>query len=764
MHFTSADQDASVFDAESLLSSIIDKIRADKHAQPDLTLDEITQEQLAQDRENLLVGLVHLTAKLIVKVDARLSEKIVREKDLVNEIFKEFLFASVFAQEETNVKDQTMLEFIQGKRQKKSKKKVESKSREAAYALILSLVGKSPVIMANFLRQQVQPLLDKIQKPKIWNYQPPVNSQSQRSQKHVGLRNLGCICYMNSMMQQFYMVPAFRYNILCADDKAAPNWVDYKNEQIDDNLLHQIQRLFAHLELSDRSDYNPIGFTFAFKEVDGQPTNTGEQKDAQEFLNFFLDRLERALKPTPKRHLVTSIFGGKMCQQLICPNCGKVKNRYEDSYYLSLTVKDLDSVEHSLQKQVEGEVISDYECSGCKQKVDITKRTLIAQTPNVLIVHLQRLVFDFDTFQNEKLNSYLEFPNVLDLKEYSYHEVMRKHEAANPTRKMSSDENAESQTQETKEEDEEPDLPEDDCFEYKLVGVNVHSGSANAGHYWSYINTQRGQDEKSPDDATWIDTQNEEWMEFNDSRVSTFKFSDLKEECFGEKSSQPKQTTMMGWGGMVSYGSSTSYGKSAYMLFYERRKKKPIIETISEEEAQALPADKVEKDEKGNQLLTPISFTQMCNATDQPNPIFSRVLEDNTKFKFESDIYSKEFFDFIKTILHQSAQFGTSPDEEHREMRRGAIKMGRKAGFDILARCYHNSDLKDLLVKMIEVFQQDAEITKEFLELVLESDGEVLFEVIVDGNDVCARTGIADIFKFMLAHCKMHEKDKIRSA
>lgn len=36
-------------------------------------------------------------------------------------------------------------------------------------------------------------------------------------------------------------------------------------------------------------------------------------------------------------------------------------------------------------------------------------------------------------------------------------------------------------------------MPEpEDCFEYKLVGVTVHSGSANAGHYWSYINTQRG--------------------------------------------------------------------------------------------------------------------------------------------------------------------------------------------------------------------------------------------------------------------------------
>jgi len=47
---------------------------------------------------------------------------------------------------------------------------------------------------------------------------------------------------------------------------------------------------------------------------------------------------------------------------------------------------------------VDGEVINDYECSGCKKKVDVSKRTLISQTPNVLIVHLQRIIFNFDTF------------------------------------------------------------------------------------------------------------------------------------------------------------------------------------------------------------------------------------------------------------------------------------------------------------------------------------------------------------------------------
>ena len=57
---------------------------------------------------------------------------------------------------------------------------------------------------------------------------------------------------MNSMLQQFFMIPAFRYNLLCVDDGKPEVIKEYKQEQIDDNMLHQMQRLFAHLELSER--------------------------------------------------------------------------------------------------------------------------------------------------------------------------------------------------------------------------------------------------------------------------------------------------------------------------------------------------------------------------------------------------------------------------------------------------------------------------------------------------------------------------------
>lgn len=39
---------------------------------------------------------------------------------------------------------------------------------------------------------------------------------------------------------------------------------------------------------------------------------------------------------------------------------------------------------------------------------------------------MQRLLFNFETFRNDKINSYFEFPYYLDLKPYSFYDVMEK--------------------------------------------------------------------------------------------------------------------------------------------------------------------------------------------------------------------------------------------------------------------------------------------------------------------------------------------------
>jgi ubiquitin carboxyl-terminal hydrolase 34 len=219
----------------------------------------------------------------------------------------------------------------------------ESEARVAAYALLNGLIKKSPVVLLKFMQDQLMPLMERIKKPKGWKFTPN-SAGSDSLQKYCGLRNLGCICYMNSMMQQFFMVPAFRYNLMCVNDEIEEELKDYKNEKVDDNMLHQLQKLMSHLELSERSEFNPMEFCFSFKEFDGRPCDTSEQKDAQEFLNVFFDRLENQLKPTKRKHLLQSVFLGKYCNQLVCTECGKIKNRIENFYNLSLDIKNLKTV------------------------------------------------------------------------------------------------------------------------------------------------------------------------------------------------------------------------------------------------------------------------------------------------------------------------------------------------------------------------------------------------------------------------------------
>jgi hypothetical protein len=62
----------------------------------------------------MMVGLLNMTHKIIAKVDVATSEKIIKEKSLINEIFKEFLFKSVFnsGTDTKNSTQQSMLDII----------------------------------------------------------------------------------------------------------------------------------------------------------------------------------------------------------------------------------------------------------------------------------------------------------------------------------------------------------------------------------------------------------------------------------------------------------------------------------------------------------------------------------------------------------------------------------------------------------------------------------------------------------------------------
>ena len=403
---------------------------------------------------------------------------------------------------------------------------------------------------------------------------------------------------------------------------------------------------------------------------------------------------------------------------MVCQECGKTKNRIEDFYNLSLEVKGKKSVEESLQDMIKGEEISDFKCDGCQKTVTIAKRTLVAETPNILIVHLKRIVFNFETFNNDKVNSFLEFPNVLNLKNYSYHEVMKK-EGRMKSKKDDEDEEEAQFDEEKKpveDEEENPEPIEDDCWEYKLVGCNVHSGSAQAGHYWSYINTERQPPENEMDTA-WLETENDPWQEYNDSMVADWKFSKMQEDCFGD----PANTENRGWGG--------NYGKSAYMLFYERRKKKSLKIIVNEDEVdgeqEKSSGRQVFFDDSKKEHYKMVPYSEGIDA-EAPNKIYKNVNGDNAKLTFETDVYSPDFFQFLNDTLVSVSNL----DDKDSNLKINSLKMAKKVLFDILARCTLACQMKPIIETMCEVIVKDDKLAVDFLSAIFE-DGNNLLDLLL---------------------------------
>ena len=256
-------------------------------------------------------------------------------------------------------------------------------------------------------------------------------------------------------------------------------------------------------------------------------------------------------------------------------------------YNLSLQVKDCTGIYDSLAKLVKGQTIEDYHCEGCQKKVNVTKRSLLADMPNVLIVHLQRIVFCFDTLMNDKVNSKFEFPNVLDLKQFSFKEIMKDQEA-------------------TEEEIQSIMNIDDDDYVYRLVGVNIHVGTADHGHYYSIINTKRGEKEEDPykHGNIWESVELDQWKVFDDSTIKSLSFNlDLKKEAFGgDQSSSTAAATSdaMDDKELTSFlaSGSQTYGKSAYMLVYERKSKKSLHEfneVGEDQDSKVIPFKEIQK-------------------------------------------------------------------------------------------------------------------------------------------------------------------------
>ena len=258
-------------------------------------------------------------------------------------------------------------------------------SRAAAYRLLGSLCGGHTGNTTALMDLGLYSLMDRVPHVTEWEYSP---SDAVRSVTGFsGLHNLQNICYLNSVVQQLYHVPEVREGLLAVEDRS-----DDKTE----SLLFQTQLMFSFLNITQRQAFTPRGFCHAFKDSQGKPIDPSVQQDANEFLNSFVERLESSLKGTPQEKLMNTLQG-TVVNQLIHKN--KMRERTEPFAGLTVEVKNTASLEESLKKMIEGEVISDFKWQEeDKEGVNVKKRPCIGEMPQTIMVAPNRFVFNFETF------------------------------------------------------------------------------------------------------------------------------------------------------------------------------------------------------------------------------------------------------------------------------------------------------------------------------------------------------------------------------
>ena len=187
---------------------------------------------------------------------------------------------------------------------------------------------------------------------------------------------------------------------------------------------------------------------------------------------------------------------------------------------------------------------------------------------------------------------------------------------------------------------------------FSLVGVLIHSGTAESGHYYSYIQERS---DSSPQDRRWV--------EFNDMDVSEFNPVDIDPQCFG------------GWQDMPAY--ETRYSKlwNAYMLFYERQ-------------GPQLTADGQDND------LRPILRSPL------PHDLQTRIGVDNQVFLRQFCQYDMAYVAFVKTLLQQLRIVNGSRCTSDHEAEQTMIELTLDYLANVLARQKETAQFEEVLIML----------------------------------------------------------------
>ncbi|KAG5468872.1 hypothetical protein CUR178_01708 [Leishmania enriettii] len=310
---------------------------------------------------------------------------------------------------------------------------------------------------------------------------------------YVGIYNQGSTCYLNSVIQALYHLPAFRREIY-----------SLPNVQTDSVAL-ALRDVFAQLEARNRNTTT----TELTKAFGWSAQEAAVQHDVHELMQQLFDSLETTLKETPQKDMIRDLFGGLMIYRSRAVDGAEyLSDRLEDFYDVELVVQNKSNIEESLREFSSGERIEGV-CLEVMPGAEATPHTIersqhFLDCPKVLLVHPNRVAFDMETYELVTLRNVWSFDVSLSLADYVVDDASLKldRESQDKWKKIRH------RTQLG--------------ANYTLRSVLTHAGDATIGHYYVYVNFDG------------------EWVRFNDEVVEPASEEDVRKSAFGGQSIQSR--------------------------------------------------------------------------------------------------------------------------------------------------------------------------------------------------------------------------------
>ena len=219
----------------------------------------------------------------------------------------------------------------------------------------------------------------------------------------VGLTNLGATCYVAGGLQCLFADAPFRAAVLAAATPAAVS-----------PPLAALRRLFATLAApASATAADPTDL------VTSLGIEPGEQQDGGEFFKLLLALLESALANDPDPFVSTAVasrFAGRSRVDLACATCGRrspssdVVHPFTD---VPVPVSGHERLESALAATRAPERLDGADavaCSSCAIRTPAIRADVFLALPPVLVLSLQRFVYDAGRGARVKVASPLSFP------------------------------------------------------------------------------------------------------------------------------------------------------------------------------------------------------------------------------------------------------------------------------------------------------------------------------------------------------------------